>query len=237
MSIARLELDAAARVAVVGRSGSGKTTFLKLLAGLVQFGGGPLTFCDSRSSRTVNFVGRVEARKLRSIGLQTAYVPQQLGLWSHMTILDNVTLPARRLTGLGQQDSESRCREILSQLGLIHKINDRPSQLSGGEQQRIAIARAVLCRPNLILLDEITSALDPSTTGEILGLLPRLFADDATLIFVTHEYGFAKQFATHVLFFDQGEYIANVTTGQIDQAVADKRLMRLVEDSKRFYSW
>lgn len=235
-----LDIGMGERIAVVGRSGSGKTTFLKMLAGLVPFDGEPITFrntettdCDSVSS----FTKCVEPRLLRNRGIQIAYVPQQLGLWSQLSILSNVTLPALRAADVPLEEAERKCRAILSELGLLHKLRDRPSQLSGGEQQRVAIARAALCAPQLILLDEITSALDPTTTGEILGLLPRLFPSSATIIFVTHQFGFAREFATHVAFFSEGHYITKVPRLDIDSGVANKVLLSLVEDSKKFYSW
>jgi polar amino acid transport system ATP-binding protein len=225
------------RVAIVGRSGSGKTTLLKLIAGLVVFEGSVSFRNMDGSLRSLAFTGRVDARLLRTIGFQLAYVPQHLGLWSHLDISDNITLPARRLTGLTGEEADHRCRRILTELGLIDKIHNRPSQLSGGEQQRIAIARASLCSPQLILLDEITSALDPTTTGEILSLLPKFFSKDATVIFVTHQYGFARQFATHVGFILEGRFITKVTTGMVDSGMGDPNLMQLVFDSKKFYSW
>jgi polar amino acid transport system ATP-binding protein len=238
LAVEKFRLESGNRVAVVGRSGSGKSTFLKLLAGLVGFDGEAVSFQnDVSNSSPIVFSRRVDAQSLRAHGIQVAYVPQQLGLWSHMSILENVTLPARRLTGLDKKEAVRRCHEILTDLGLASKINDRPSQLSGGEQQRVAIARAALCSPQLILLDEITSALDPSTTGEILGLLPKLFPNNATIIFVTHQYGFARQFATCVLFFEGGRYIAKARTEDIDGGTAHEGLLRLVSDSKRFYSW
>lgn len=233
-----LDLRSGERIAVIGRSGSGKSTFLKLLSGLVPFNGQPISFFNAGEvSRKIEFTDRVEPQRLRTIDIQIAYVPQQLGLWSHLSILENITLPARRLRGLDEHIAEARCRVILTELGLIDKIHDRPSQLSGGEQQRIAIARAALCSPQLILLDEITSALDPTTTGEILSLLPKLFPENSTVIFVTHQYGFARQFATHALFFERGTCVTKVTPADIDNGTADQGLLALVSDSKRFYSW
>lgn len=238
LSIEGLDLKGGERLAVVGRSGSGKSTFLKLIAGLVSFNGKPVTFqANGATSTYAEFTNRVEPRTLRTKGIQIAYVPQQLGLWSHLSILDNVTLPARRLKGLSKKEAEQRCKTVLSELGLLGKMYNRPAQLSGGEQQRIAIARAALCAPELILLDEITSALDPTTTGEILDLLPRLFSRDATFVFVTHQFGFARQFATHVALFSDGRYAGKAEAKQIDRGAADNTLLRLVSDSKRFYSW
>jgi polar amino acid transport system ATP-binding protein len=238
ISVEPLELQAGERVAVVGRSGSGKSTFLKMLAGLVQFDGQPISISGGLDEgETLQFSRLIDPRRLRRAGIQIAYVPQQLGLWFNMSVRDNITLPARRLLGHSEEQAEDECRRILDRLGLSQKINSRPIQLSGGEQQRVAIARAALCNPNIVLLDEITSALDPSTTGEILKLLPNVFSPESIVAFVTHQFGFARQFASQVIFFENGFSAGKTSMDKIQKGTAEKGLQTLVNDSKLFYSW
>lgn len=238
MGVSELALQSGDRIAVVGRSGSGKSTFLKMLAGLVRFEGQPISVTiENGKTELLSFSDRVDSRRLRTCGVQIAYVPQQLGLWSTMSVRDNITLPIRRLRGYSEKQAMEMCRGILVELGLIDKIEERPFRLSGGEQQRIAIARAALCEPELVLLDEITSALDPSTTGEVLGLLSRVFPERSTVIFVTHQFGFARRYASQILMFERQTSLGASSISAIDDGTAPEALLRLVSDSQKFYSW
>ena len=238
MTVDRLKLQCGDRLAVVGRSGSGKSTFIKMLAGLMPFEGPAICVENQKNfAQEIAFSGQIDGRRLRAAGLQIAYVPQQLGLWFNMSVGENIALPAQRLLGYSKMQATDECKGLLTKLGLASKLNDRPSQLSGGEQQRVAIARAAICKPDIVLLDEITSALDPSTTAEILGLLPEMFDKKSAIVFVTHQFGFARQFANHVLFFENGVGAEKLSVNEAIDKAANEGLKKLILDSKRFYSW
>ena len=193
-----IDLDVAEHevVALIGASGSGKSTLLRCINlletvtdGVIRLDGRDIT--DPR-------VDHDEVR--RRIGI----VFQSYNLFPHMTVLHNVTLAPRKVHGVARRAAESRARELLARVGLADKADEYPDRLSGGQQQRTAIARALAYDPRLLLLDEVTSALDPELVGEVLELVRELKQQGMTIVMATHEMGFAREVADSVAFLDDG---------------------------------
>nr|WP_082850629.1 ectoine/hydroxyectoine ABC transporter ATP-binding protein EhuA [Caballeronia sordidicola] len=205
-----LEVARNEKVAIIGPSGSGKSTLLRVLMtldpltdGLIEVEGEPLTHMR-RNGALVPASGRHVREVRRKIGM----VFQSFNLFPHMTALQNTIEAPLSVLGMSRRDATERGRELLSMVGLDDKCNHYPSQLSGGQQQRVAIARALAMRPNVMLFDEVTSALDPELCGEVLNVIRRLGHEhDLTMLMVTHQMGFAKEFADRVCFFSQGKII------------------------------
>jgi polar amino acid transport system ATP-binding protein len=183
-------------VCLIGSSGSGKSTLLRCVnllepidEGRILLGGRDLT---------VEGVNVNEVRK--SIGI----VFQAFNLFPHMTVLTNVTLGPRKALDLPRAQAEAEALELLGRFGLAERSDDYPDRLSGGQQQRVAILRALAMRPKLMLLDEVTSALDPELVGEVLQLIGELAEGGMTMVVATHEMGFARDIADRVCFLDAG---------------------------------
>ena len=186
-------------VAVIGPSGCGKSTLLRCIDLLERIDGGSIWL----SGEAVTGVG-VNANDVRKrIGI----VFQAFNLFPHLTVLDNVTLAPRRVHGPPQRVAEDQAREVLDRLGLGDKVDDYPDRLSGGQQQRAAIARALVTEPELLLLDEVTSALDPELVGEVLAVIRDLAAAGMTMVLATHEMGFARDVAHRVAFMHEGRVL------------------------------
>jgi polar amino acid transport system ATP-binding protein len=183
-------------VALIGASGSGKSTLLRTVNLLERLDDGQIWLRGVDISTPTTKVDAVRAR----IGV----VFQQFNLFPHLSVLDNVTIASRRVLGVNRKLAEQRALELLDRVGLADKAGDYPDRLSGGQQQRVAIVRAIATDPELLLLDEITSALDPMLVGEVLDLVRRLKADGTTIVMATHEMAFARDVADHVVFLDAG---------------------------------
>ncbi|HET8895740.1 MAG TPA: amino acid ABC transporter ATP-binding protein [Protaetiibacter sp.] len=191
-----LELESNEVVALIGPSGSGKSTLLRCLNLLEPIDDGQLVLAgDDISDPRVN-ADRVRAR--------FGVVFQHYNLFPHLSVLDNVTLAARRVHRMPRPEAEERAMRWLERIGLADKAREHPDRLSGGQQQRAAIARAIMTDPEVLLLDEITSALDPELVGEVLDLVRELASDGATILMATHEMAFARDVAHRVLFLDGG---------------------------------
>jgi polar amino acid transport system ATP-binding protein len=211
-----LDLDVAAgsRVALIGPSGAGKSTVLRILmtlepvdAGTVEIGGEPL-WTPNREGRAVP----AERARLRRVRGRVGMVFQHFNLFPHMTVLRNVTEAPRHVAGLSREEAERRGRELLARVGLADKVDAYPAELSGGQQQRAAIARALAMRPDLMLFDEVTSALDPELVDEVLNVLRALARESRmTMLIVTHEIGFAREIADRVVFMDGGRVVEDDT--------------------------
>jgi polar amino acid transport system ATP-binding protein len=205
-----LDLDVAPgeKVAIIGPSGSGKTTVLRMLMtletindGVIWVDGEPLTHVP-RNGQMVP----ADQAHLRRIRGKIGMVFQHFNLFPHMTALKNCMEAPCTVLKLPKREAEERARELLSMVGLADKYNHFPSQLSGGQQQRVAFARALCMRPKVILLDEVTSALDPELVGEVLNVIRRLGSEfHLTILMVTHQMGFAREFADRVCFFYAGK--------------------------------
>ncbi len=191
-----LELAAHEVVALIGPSGSGKSTLLRCLNLLEPIDDGRIMLGDDDISDPRVKPDRVRAR--------FGVVFQHYNLFPHLSVLDNVTLAARTVHKVPRREAEERGMRLLERIGLADKAKEHPDRLSGGQQQRAAIVRAIATDPEVLLLDEITSALDPELVGEVLDLVRELASDGATILMATHEMAFARDVAHRVLFLDGG---------------------------------
>jgi polar amino acid transport system ATP-binding protein len=193
-----VNLDVAAHdvVCLIGASGSGKSTLLRCINLLEKVDSGTITV-DGQNITT----DKLDVNKLRQ---QIGIVFQAYNLFPHMTVLQNVTLSPRKTRGLSKKQAEERAYELLDRIGLREKAEEFPDRLSGGQQQRVAIVRALAMDPKLMLLDEITSALDPQLVSEVLQLVRDLTEVGMTMILATHEMNFAREVATKICFLDAG---------------------------------
>jgi polar amino acid transport system ATP-binding protein len=183
-------------VCLIGASGSGKSTLLRCLNLLEHVQEGEIVVDGQQLTNA-----KVNVNALRKkIGI----VFQAYNLFPHMTVLQNVTLAPRKARSMGREEAEARARLLLQRIGLEAKADEYPDRLSGGQQQRVAIVRALAMEPKLMLLDEITSALDPQLVSEVLGLVRELAESGMTMILATHEMGFAREVADKVCFLDAG---------------------------------
>jgi polar amino acid transport system ATP-binding protein len=220
-----LTVDLHQVVCLIGASGSGKSTLLRCINLLEQVDAGTIVV----DGQTVTG-SRVDVNALRQkIGI----VFQAYNLFPHMTVLENVTLGPIRARKLPKARARQEARELLAQIGLVDKADEYPDRLSGGQQQRVAIVRALAMNPTLLLLDEITSALDPQLVGEVLALVRTLAREGMTMIIATHEMGFAQEVADRVCFLDAGVICEEGPPAQIFSAPREARtgefLQRVIE--------
>jgi len=193
---ATLSIDAGEVIAIIGKSGSGKSTLLRCLNGLERISGGSITIGGEPIS--------YEKAKLRALRRRVAIVFQGYNLFPHLTVEENVAL-APRVTGKANpRDALSLAHRYLERVGLADKLRSHPRDLSGGQQQRVAIARALAVQPEILLLDEVTAALDPELVGEVLRVLGELAEQGLTMVLVTHEIAFARKAADRVAFMHEG---------------------------------
>jgi polar amino acid transport system ATP-binding protein len=183
-------------VCVIGASGSGKSTLLRCINLLEPVTRGRIFVAGEEITAPRVNVDRIR----RGIGI----VFQAYNLFPHMSVLRNVTLAPREVLGRSRAEAEAEARELLGRFGLADKAEDYPDRLSGGQQQRTAIVRALAMRPQLLLLDEVTSALDPELVGEVLAVIRELAASGMTMVIATHEMSFAREIASRVCFLDEG---------------------------------
>ena len=186
-------------IALIGASGSGKSTLLRCVNLLETIDDGQI-FLDGADITDP----KVNPDRVRQ---QIGIVFQSFNLFPHMTVLDNVTLAPRRVHRMSAAEATSRAMELLERVGLAGRAKEYPDRLSGGQQQRVAIVRALVNRPRLLLLDEVTSALDPELVGEVLTMIRDLKAEGMTMLLATHEMGFARQVADRVCFLENGRIL------------------------------
>jgi polar amino acid transport system ATP-binding protein len=193
-----VDLDVASHqvVCLIGSSGSGKSTVLKCIDLLVPIDAGSIVF----DGLDITAPGVNPNSVRQSMGI----VFQAFNLFPHMRVLDNITLGPRKVHGINRDEAEHQARELLDRFGLLDRAAEYPDRLSGGQQQRVAIVRALASNPSLLLLDEVTSALDPELVGEVLGVIRDLKAEGMTMVIATHEMGFARDVADMVGFLDGG---------------------------------
>ncbi|MFF5012407.1 ectoine/hydroxyectoine ABC transporter ATP-binding protein EhuA [Streptomyces sp. NPDC001165] len=198
-------------VTLIGPSGSGKTTILRLLMTLERVSDGVIWVDGEPLSHMRGPDGELRPaseKYLRGARRKIGMVFQQFNLFPNMKVLQNITEAPVNVLGIGREEAEARARELLDLVGLSDKVDAHPSQLSGGQQQRVAIARALAMRPEILLLDEVTSALDPELVAGVLDLLRDIArTTDITMLCVTHEMGFARDISDQVLMFDAGRVI------------------------------
>ena len=184
-------------VALIGRSGSGKSTALRCINGLEKIEQGAIEVCGHQVHDK-----RIALRKLH---MDVGMVFQSYNLFPHLTVEQNITLAPRWVKKAGRGEARAQALAVLRQVGLEEKIDAYPEQLSGGQQQRVAIARSLAMQPQVMLFDEVTSALDPELTGEVLRVLEDLARGGMTMVLVTHERAFAQRVADRVIFMHEGK--------------------------------
>lgn len=203
-----LDINANEMVSIIGPSGSGKTTVLRMLMtletindGVIYVDGKPLTHME-RSGKLIP----ANEKHLREQRTNIGMVFQQLNLFPHMTALENCVEAPIHVLGIARKEATERALDLLNMVGMAEKRDEHPSRLSGGQQQRVAIARALAMRPKIMLLDEVTSALDPEIIGEVLNVIKTLSSEhNLTMLMVTHQMGFAREISDRVCFFFEGK--------------------------------
>lgn len=214
-------LEAGEIAALVGPSGGGKSTALRCMTGLEAFQGGSIDIAGAHLSPGGGHKHEVELRRLRRV---SGMVFQQWHLFPHMSALENVYEAPVHVKHVPLDKARARARALLAEVGLSHRENAMPRMMSGGEQQRCAIARALAMEPKILFMDEPTSALDPQRVGELAELLRKLVENEKlTLVMVTHEMKFAERLADRVLVLYEGEVIENGPPGDIITSPKDPR--------------
>jgi len=184
-------------VAIIGKSGSGKSTALRCIDRLESIDSGTIKVCGHAVHDA--------ALDLRALRKDVGIVFQSYNLFPHLTVKQNITLAPQSVKKLGAAEASALALEVLDRVGLSDKASAYPEQLSGGQQQRVAIARSLAMQPQVMLFDEVTSALDPELTGEVLKVMEKLAGDGMTMILVTHEMAFARGVADKIVFMHQGQ--------------------------------
>jgi polar amino acid transport system ATP-binding protein len=216
-----LSVDDHQVVCLIGASGSGKSTLLRCI-NLLEI---PEAGTIAIHGRTVTDQGVDQNQLRREVGI----VFQSFNLFPHMTVRRNVTLAPAKVLGLSSADANARADELLERFGLGDKADEYPDRLSGGQQQRAAIVRALAMEPSIMLLDEITSSLDPELVAEVLDVLRGLAKAGMTMIVATHEMGFAKDVANRVCFLEQGRILEEGTPEEIFQSPREERTRRFLD--------
>lgn len=194
-------------VALIGPSGCGKSTFLKCINGLIHVNQGKI-FVDG-----VDVTAKgTDLNKIRS---EVGIVFQQFNLFPHLTVMDNITLAPLKVKKISSNEAKIQALYLLEKVGLLDKIDKYPEQLSGGQAQRVAIARSLAMQPKIMLFDEPTSALDPQMTQEVLDTIKQLAKEGMTMIVVTHEMSFAREVANRAIFLSRGQIIEEGSTEKI----------------------
>ena len=216
-----LEVEEHQVVCLIGASGSGKSTLLRCVNLIEPVDAGRIVVHGYEITRRGTNVNRVRRR----IGI----VFQAFNLFPHMTVLRNVTLAPQAALGRSRAEAEARARELLARFGLADRAGDYPDRLSGGQQQRVAIVRALAMEPELMLLDEVTSALDPELVAEVLEVIRELAAGGMTMLIATHEMAFARDIADRVCFLDDGVILEQGTPAEIFSAPREPRTQQFLE--------
>jgi len=215
-----LDVSAGEVVSFIGASGSGKTTLLRCVNLLEQIDDGAVLLDGDE----ISAVGRDPNPIRRRVGI----VFQSFNLFPHMSVLRNITLALTKVLDLAERDATARALELLNRFGLAEKASVYPDQLSGGQQQRVAIIRALAMRPEVLLLDEITSALDPELVGEVLDAVRELKGSGITMLIATHEMAFAREISDRVCFLHAGSVAEVGAPSQIFSAPQDERTQQFL---------
>jgi polar amino acid transport system ATP-binding protein len=216
-----LEVEEHGVVCLIGASGSGKSTLLRCVNLLEPIDAGSISLAGEEITTSGVDVNRVR----RQIGI----VFQAFNLFPHMTVLRNVTLSPRKALGKPRRQAEAEAEELLRRFGLADKRDEYPDRLSGGQQQRVAIVRALAMRPRLMLLDEVTSALDPELVGEVLNVIRELATSGITMLIATHEMSFAREIADRVYFLDGGVILEQGDPEEIFSAPKEPRTQQFLQ--------
>jgi polar amino acid transport system ATP-binding protein len=208
-------------VCLIGASGSGKSTLLRCIDLLEPIDAGRISIAEEEITARGVDVNRIRRR----VGI----VFQAFNLFPHMTVMRNVTLGPTEALGMGRAEADARGIELLERFGLADKRDEYPDRLSGGQQQRVAIVRALAMGPSVLLLDEITSALDPELVGEVLDVIRELAAGGMTMLIATHEMGFARDIAGRVCFLDDGVILEEGSPERIFSEPREERTRRFLQ--------
>lgn len=201
---------------LIGPSGSGKSTVLRVLVGLLR----PQSGYIKLDGITVDYAKKSDVQAVRD---RLAIVFQQYNLFQNMTVLENVTIAPVKIKKRSRAEVEADAKQVLAKVGLADKLASYPDQLSGGQQQRVAIARALALKPEILLLDEVTAALDPELVAEVLDTIRVLACDGMTMLIVSHEMGFVREVATKVAIMADGKVVEMGSPAQIFDAPREQR--------------
>jgi polar amino acid transport system ATP-binding protein len=217
-------------VTLIGPSGSGKTTILRLLMCLESVNEGTIRVAGRYLSHMEKGDKLVPAdeKHSREVRKRIGMVFQQFNLFPNMTVRGNLIEAPTRVLGLSKDEANARAVELLDLVGLGEKIDEHPARLSGGQQQRVAIVRALAMQPRVMLLDEITAALDPELVGDVLEIVRELARGGLTMLLATHEMGFAKEIASQVCFLDAGQILERGTPQQIFEEPHEERTQQFL---------
>ena len=221
LSNVSLAVDKGEVVSLIGPSGSGKSTLLRVLIGLTPPSRGQVTI----GGETVDYGSR---RKLRALRDRMSIVFQQYNLFQNMTVMGNVTVAPLRVKKRPRAEVEAEAEALLARVGMADKRDAYPDELSGGQQQRVAIARALATRPEILLLDEVTSALDPERVKEVLDTIRGLTDEGITMLIVSHEMAFVREVSTRVAMMDDGRVIECGPPAQIFTSAEEARTREFV---------
>lgn len=222
-----LDVHSGEVVSILGSSGSGKSTLIRCMNGLEKLDGGRITIDDFDVSRSKELS---EARK------RSATVFQLFNLYPHMTAVQNIALAPVEVLKIPRKQAEADARTLLDSVGLSARADAFPAQLSGGQRQRVGICRALAMKPRYLLLDEITSALDPEMTSDVLAILAKLARDGTTMVFVTHEIEFARTISSRIVFLDKGQLVVDLPTGEFfaaDGGMAKPRIAQFLSKMRK----
>jgi polar amino acid transport system ATP-binding protein len=208
-------------VCLIGASGSGKSTFLRCINLIEPIDAGRIVVDGEEITARGVDVNRIR----RHIGI----VYQAFNLFPHMRVIDNITLAPRKAGRQSKSAAEAEATELLNRFGLEEKRDDYPDRLSGGQQQRVAIIRALAMKPDILLLDEVTSALDPELVAEVLDVIRELAASGMTMVIATHEMGFAREVADRVCFVDEGRVLEEGTPEQMFTNPREERTRQFLD--------
>ncbi len=215
-----LEINKGDVVALIGSSGSGKSTLLRCINKIENITSGEILFNNQNINQIDNYHQKV------------GMVFQQFNLFPHLTVLDNIVLAPVKLKILTKEAATKKAKKLLREINLQHKEQSYPNQLSGGEQQRLAILRTLIMNPDIILFDEPTSSLDPQMTNEVLGLINKLTSLGITIIVVSHEINFVKEIATRVLFLNNGKIISDASPKETFNNQENEVLKKFISNIK-----
>ena len=224
-----LGVEAHEVVVLVGASGSGKSTLLRCINGLESIDAGRIMLDNTLEVSAPH-------ANLDAVRQRVGIVFQSFNLFPHLSVLDNVTLAPRKVRGTSRRESEGAARELLSRFGLGDKADSFPDRLSGGQQQRVAIVRALAMDPELMLFDEITSALDPQLVGEVLDVVRELSESGMTIVMATHEMTFAREVAHRICFLDAGSVLEEGPPEQVFDNPVHERTREFLSRTRTRYA-
>ena len=219
-----LKVEAGDKIGIIGPSGCGKSTLLRCINLLEKPDGGSIIYNGKDITKLKN---------KQSVNKEIGMVFQQFNLFPHLTVLDNIILAPVKLKLMSKSDAIKKAEELLNKIGLLDKKNTYPSKLSGGQKQRVAICRTIIMNPKIILFDEPTSALDPEMIGEVTDLMKKIGELGITMIIVSHELNFIKNFCNKIVYMEEGKVVETGTPEEIFTNPKDDTLKNFIELVKK----